>query len=171
MAVVSGQPIRVDEATAADVAAVAQFLWNAWAEAGPDAPGWVGADEDVVAQIAAPDALRARLGGPQRRMYLAWAGDHVVGFAATRMVDDETVELAGIVVLQSMVGSGVGTPLVEAAATSAADHSYGRMITKTEATNERALAFYERRGFTRTRALVEEVEGTVVELVELERRL
>jgi GNAT superfamily N-acetyltransferase len=163
--------VRVAEATEADIPAIAQFFWNAWAEAGPDAPGWVGADEDVVARIAAPDSLRARLGGPRRRMFLAWHGDDVVGFSATRMVDDRTIELAGIVVLQSMVGGGVGTPLVEAAAASAQDHSFGRMITKTESSNERALAFYERRGFGRTGTLVEDVEGTPVELIELERAL
>jgi ribosomal protein S18 acetylase RimI-like enzyme len=168
---VSHEPIRIAEAAAADIPAIAQFLWNAWAEAGPDAPGWIGADEDVVAQIAAPDSLRARLGGPRRRMFLAWRGDDVVGFSATRMVDDQTIELAGIVVLHSMAGGGVGTPLVEAAAASARDHSYARMITKTESSNERALAFYENCGFTRTGALVEEVGATPVDLVALERVL
>ncbi len=165
------QPVAVEEATEDDIAAIAQFLWNAWAEAGPEAPGWVGADESVLAQIAAPDALRARLGGPRRRMFLARLGDRVVGFSATRMVDDLTIELAGIVVLQSMVGRGVGTPLLEAAAASGKAHSFGRMIARTEASNERALEFYEGRGFARARSFTQEVEGASVELVELERAL
>jgi ribosomal protein S18 acetylase RimI-like enzyme len=163
--------VQVREAAEADVGAIAQFLWNAWAEAGPDAAGWVGASEQVVAQITTPGAIRARIGGPQRRMFLAWQDDEVVGFAATRTIDDQTVELAGIVVRQTLVGHGIGTPLVEAAIESANAHSFGRMVTRTESSNHRALAFYESRGFVRTRTLVDDVEGTSIELVELVRGL
>jgi ribosomal protein S18 acetylase RimI-like enzyme len=168
---VNGATPRVEEAAEADIPAIAQFLWNAWAEAGPDAPGWVGADQDVVAQIAAPEALRARIRGPERRMFLAWEGDEVVGFAATRMVDDRTVELAGIVVRQTMVGRGIGTPLVEAAVASAGAHGFARIVTKTETHNDRALSFYEGRGFVPTGTSTEDVEGIPVDVVELERPL
>lgn len=130
-----------------------------WDEAGPDAPGFSGATEDVIAEIAQPDAIRARIGGPERRMFLAYQGDTAVGFAATRAHTDSEVELAGIVVLQSMVGKGIGTPLVEIAVRTARDLGYSSMTVRTEVDNERALTFYKARGFHLTGESTAEVEG------------
>lgn len=130
-----------------------------WDEAGPNAPGFSGATEDVIAEIARPDAIRARIGGPERRMFVAYRGETVVGFAATRARDDTEIELAGIVVLQSMVGTGIGTPLVEIAVRTSRDLGYSKMTVSTEVDNERALAFYEARGFHRTGESTAEVEG------------
>jgi hypothetical protein len=41
------------------------------------------------------------------------------------------------------------------------------MIVKTESFNERAVNFYLRNGFVREASIVEEVEGSKVELVKL----
>lgn len=160
--------LPITEAGPADVPAVAEFFWSAWREAGPDAPGWAGASEEVVRDLAGPEALLARIGGPDRRMFLAWEGSRVVGFAAIRRLSDDAVELAGIVVLQSRVGSGIGTPLLEAARASAVHHGHRRMVARTEADNERAIRFYTSRGFRRTGSVTEEIEGTPVDLVELD---
>jgi len=163
--------ISVAEARDADTAAIAMFLWEAWRSSGPNALGWAGASEEVIAELTAPDAIRARIGGPDRRMFLAWEGDRVVGFSATLVVDGETVELVGIIVLQSMLGRGVGTPLLEAAVRSVDEAGFRRVLVKTEATNERALGFYRSRGFSDSRIVIEDVEGTPMELAELIRTL
>jgi GNAT superfamily N-acetyltransferase len=162
---------EVIEAGTGDVPAVAQFFWRAWEEAGPEAPGFAGASEEVIRQLTDPEVLLARIGGPDRRMFLAWEGDRVIGFSATRRLQGETVELAGVVVLQSLVGGGVGTPLVEKAVRVAADEGYRRMIVRTETTNDRALHFYQSRGFSRTHQTTELVEGEAVEAWELVRHL
>jgi ribosomal protein S18 acetylase RimI-like enzyme len=130
-----------------------------WDEAGPDAPGFAGATEDVIAEIAQPEAIRARIGGPDRRMFIAYREDTAVGFAATKALGGNEVELAGIVVLQSMVGTGVGTLLVEIAVRTSRDLGYSKMTVSTEVDNERALAFYESRGFRQTGDSTAEVEG------------
>jgi len=163
--------IRVVEAGGADVAAIASFFWAAWRTSGPDAPGWAGASEDVIAELTTPEAIWARIGGPERRMFLAWDESRVVAFAATRSEDEETVELVGIIVLQDMLGHGIGTPLLQSAVEWAAEAGFRRMLVKTEATNERALGFYRSRGFTDSRMLVEDVEGAPIELSELTRTL
>ncbi|MEE8331256.1 MAG: GNAT family N-acetyltransferase [Acidimicrobiia bacterium] len=166
-----GGPISVAEATDADVAAFATFFREAWKQAGPGALGFVGASDQVIAELTAPEAVLERIGGPDRRMFLAWEGGRVVGFAATKRIDAATVELAGIIVLQTMAGGGVGTRLVEEALNSARGEGYRKMIVRTETTNERARAFYERRGFIGTGSTTEQVEGTAVEVWELAREI
>ncbi len=163
--------VDVVEAREADAAAFATFLRTAWYEAGRDAPGFAGASDDSIAEITRPDAFAARTGGPEHHMYLAWHRGVVVGFAATTHVDEATVELAGIVVRESMAGKGVGTTLVNAACEAAAAAGYREMLVRTETTNVRAHGFYERREFTSIGTAVEHVDGVPVDVVVLRRRL
>lgn len=159
------------EAGAGDVAAFAAFFRDAWQQAGPGALGFAGASDEVIAELTAPAAVLERIGGPDRRMFLAWEGGRVVGFAATRRMDAATVELAGIIVLQTMSGRGFGTRLVEEAVGAARGEGYRTMIVRTETANEPARSFYERCGFTLTGSATELVEGNAVEVWELAREL
>lgn len=159
--------VVVCEATERDVAAFATFFREAWQEAGPDAPGFAGATEEVIRELTTREAILERIGGPDRRMFLARQGGRVVGFSATKRIDDVTAELAGVVVLQSIVGRGIGTPLVERAVQVAADDGCVRMVVRTETTNDRALRFYQARGFTLTGSMTELVEDEPVEVWEL----
>ena len=159
----------VSEAIDADIAGIAEFFTSAWAEAGAGAAGWTGASDDVIDQITAPEALRARIGGPRRRMYLARDDGRVIGFAATLCKDEQTIELAGIVVLDSMTGRGVGQHLLDAAVREAKASGYRSMSVDTEADNDRAIGFYERHGFTVDTTTTRDVEGTTVRLVHLSK--
>lgn len=163
--------IVIREADEADVPAITSFFLEMWRQSGPDAPGFAGATEEVIAQIAAPEAIRARIGGPSRRMFLAYLSDSIVGFAATRAVGDESIELAGVIVLDSMIGRGVGTPLVAAAVESARHYGFSQMTVSTETANDRALRFYQARGFEVAGESITTIEGTAVPVVELERQL
>ena len=159
----------IAEATADDVDDLRAFLWEAWAQAGPDAPGWAGADDEVMGELTAPDAILARLGGPDRRLFLARRDGRVAGFAATRRIDPATVELAGVIVLQTMIGQGVGGGLVDAAVAGAIGDGCPQMVVRTEADNDRSRAFYRRHGFVEVGFPVEPVEGVGGVLVELRR--
>ncbi len=155
------------EAVDRDADGISTFLWALWSEAGNDAPGLAGATEEVIAEIAEPEAIRSRLGGPERRIFIATQGDRVVGFAATRAIDKAMIELAGIMVLPSLTGHGIGTPLVEVAARQARAQGFTTMTESTEVDNEGALGFYQARGFTRQDESVVDVEGTEVAVVRL----
>jgi ribosomal protein S18 acetylase RimI-like enzyme len=161
----------IGEATDADVAAISAFLWEAWRQAGPGAPGFSGATEEVIADVADPGLIRTRLGGPRHRMYVARAGDRVVGFASTRADTDDTIELSGIVVLQNTIGTGIGTKLLDAAMGASIGYGFTTMTVSTETSNERAIHFYESHGFAVTGAELEMVEETPVEVVTLARDL
>jgi len=168
---VAGGPITVTEATPDDAGAFAAFFWEAWQQAGPEAPGFAGASDEVIRTLTTRAAIVERLGGPDRRLFLAWVGQRVVGFSATTRIDDGSVELAGIIVLQSMIGIGVGTALVTETVASCRREGYRRMVVKTESDNDRALIFYEAKDFTRSRETSEDVDGTPVTVWELERSL
>lgn len=159
--------LRVAEAAESDIDAIAAFFWEGWRQAGPDAPGWAGASEEVIRELTEPGALRSRLGGPDRRMFLAWDGDRVVGFSATRELDDATIELAGIVVLQGRLGHGIGTELLEVAIASARQARSEWMVVRTETSNARAADFYRSHGFGEETTMTEVVDGREMDLIEL----
>jgi len=163
--------IEVREATASDVPAIAEFFRRAWWLAGPDAPGWAGADEAAIDELTRPDVLADRVAGPGRRMFLSRDGGRVVGFAAVRTDVDNRVELAGIAVLQSVIGRGISGPLLDATVEWASECGFHTVVVKTEADNDRALRFYRDRGFVDHARMVEDVEGELIELIELPREL
>ena len=163
--------VVVREATTDDVAAIADFLHEAWRQAGPEAPGFAGATEEVIAEIAAPEAIAARLGGPQRRMFIAWVNNRIGGFATTRRLTFAAIELSGVVVLQSLIGGGVGSALFRGAADSAREDGFHKMTVSTETDNERALRFYERCGFTVVGRSTTDAAGADIEVWNLEMAL
>jgi ribosomal protein S18 acetylase RimI-like enzyme len=163
--------VVVREASEVDIDAFAEFFKAAWRQSGPDAPGFAGATDEVIAELTTRDAIRERIGGPDRRMFFAWEDDRVVGFAATKRIDIGTVELAGIIVLPTCAGRGVGTELVHEALRATKGESYRSMIVRTETTNDSARAFYEAQGFVLERATIEHVDDISVEVWELSHDL
>jgi ribosomal protein S18 acetylase RimI-like enzyme len=163
--------VTVREATGADVDAFAKLIRRAWEEAGTDAPGFAGATDVVIAELTTPEMIEPRIGGPDRRMFLAWNGDEAVGFCATRREDTTTVEMAGIIVLGSYSSRGIGTQLVREAIRRVSSESYSRMLVRTEIDNQRARGFYESLGFVNMGSTVEVVEDQSIEVRELERAL
>jgi ribosomal protein S18 acetylase RimI-like enzyme len=158
---------EVREAKIGDVEAFGRFILKAWYEARPGALGWTGATDENVSQLASAEFLSPLIEREGIALFLAWDRGEVVGFASNRRVDDETVELSGIVVLESMTGRGVGSRLLESSLVAAGRDGHGRVIVETEAFNERAIGFYRSRGFEVGEKRVTEVEGEQVELVEL----
>ncbi|MGD2042162.1 MAG: GNAT family N-acetyltransferase [Acidimicrobiia bacterium] len=165
----SNDRLEVREARDADADAFATFFRLAWQEAGPESPGFTGADETTIAELTTPDAFRLRLAGPDRHLFLAWDDDRVVGFAATRRIDPDRMELSGIIVLESRTGQGVGTALVDSAISAARALGYDEMIVKTETDNHRARSFYESRGFALSGVETEHVDDLAVEVWRLVR--
>ncbi len=163
--------VVVREASEVDIDAFAEFFKAAWRQSGPDAPGFAGATDEVIAELTTREAIRERIGGPDRRMFFAWERERVVGFAATKRIDIGTVELAGIIVLPTCSGRGVGTELVHEALRATTGDSYRSMIVRTETTNDSARAFYEAQGFVLERATIEHVDDISVEVWELSHDL
>lgn len=162
-------PVR--KATADDVRKLSAFILEAWQEAGPGALGFAGATDEVIRELASEPTLRTLLANPAVRILVTDEAGDIVGFSSLKRVDSGTAELSGIVVLQSLVGRGLGTELFEKARAFAATEGYVRMVVKTEVINDRAIAFYKKLGFIETARVAEDVEGTEVRLLVLERSL
>jgi ribosomal protein S18 acetylase RimI-like enzyme len=153
----------------ADAAAIGRFLREAWRESGPEAPGFAGATDEMIEELAQPEAVRVRIENEGRRMFVARTEERVIGFAATRPAAVAEVELAGIVVLRSFAGRGLGRRLVAASVHAAAIDGFDRMVVRTETSNAAAIGFYQALGFDPGRVLSEDVDGHAVEVVELAR--
>jgi hypothetical protein len=102
----------VREAQQKDVECLIEFLNAAWREVGPGAHGWTGATEETMQQVASHGFLSNLLNRGDTRVFIALNDGRVVGFSSNRRVSDELVELSGIIVLESMTGSGVGSSLL-----------------------------------------------------------
>lgn len=163
---VEAQSADIAEATDGDIAAIAAFFHDAWAAVGVGAPGWSGATDEVIAEITRPEALRQRIGGPVHRMFLAWMYDRVLGFAATRVLDADTIELSGIVIHPDAVGGGIGSRLLAAVLEAT---SGSRLQVSTEADNDRALGFYRHHGFVEIGRSMLDLATGPVSIVSLER--
>jgi len=159
--------MEVAQATLDDVQALQAFFWEAWKIAGPSGLGWTGATEGVLKEITAKEALEATIIQPHSRLFVARKEGKIVGFCATRRFDDKTVELAGIMVLEMMLGRGIGGRLFEEARSAALRDGFRYMFVKTEANNERAILFYKKKGFVVVREKDEDIQGKEVRLVEL----
>ena len=159
--------MEIREAAVSDIESFKRFMKQAWDEAGPGAPGWTGASDEQVDQLTSNEFLSSLFSRADVRIFLACDGGKVVGFASNRKVDEETVELSGIVVLESVTGRGIGSQLLDSAVKAAADDGFSQIVVKTESFNERAIGFYVKKGFEVKGQIVSEVEGVNVMLVEL----
>lgn len=161
----------VRQASTSDAAAIAAFLQEAWRQYGPDAEGFAGATDEAIAEISDVRAIRNHLGGRDRRMFVAEDGGRVVGFAATREEEPGVAELAGVTVLRTSAGRGLGPRLVAAAIDQATVDGYSSMVVRTETTNRVARKLYEVCGFVTRSDTIEYVDDRPVEVWELTRPL
>jgi GNAT superfamily N-acetyltransferase len=102
---------------------------------------------------------------PHRAVYVACLDDAVVGWidlAVTHHLQSEPyVEIGGLVVADGTRSRGIGALLVSFAEEWAHSRGIRRLLVRSRVTRERAHAFYERAGYTRskTSAVFEKVLG------------
>jgi ribosomal protein S18 acetylase RimI-like enzyme len=163
------QPV---EATMSDVAELGRFFLEAWGEAGgAGALGFSGATEETIREIASEEFIRKRLANSDVRMYIAREKKRVLGFAATRRIDQARIELSGMIVLESATGRGIGTQLVKRVLSAARQAGFETIVVKTETANERAINFYKKMGLKEIGTAREPVDGTSVDVTLLEKEL
>jgi N-acetylglutamate synthase-like GNAT family acetyltransferase len=160
-----------EEATLADVHKLVTFFLQAWSEAGPGALGFTGTTEKTIREVDSEEFLKERLSNPYVKMHFVEDGGKILGFAATRRIDENTIELSGIIVLESATGKGIGTELVKKVISSASQVGFRKIVVKTEVFNQRAIGFYTKMGFAEVGKTSENVEGTSVDVVVLEKAL
>jgi len=163
--------MQLIKATIADLDRIGTFFRQAWDESGPNHLGFTGATEETIDEIASKEFLKKRLLDPNVNIYIIKVGPKVLGFASTRTVDREAIELSGIVMLESATGKGFGTRLVEKAVSYARQSGFRRMVVKTESDNERAISFYKKMGFTEIGEPKQMVEETSVNIMILQKDL
>jgi L-amino acid N-acyltransferase YncA len=159
------------KATVADVERLEVFFREAWEETGPGGLGFTGTTEETINEIASKQFLLKRLANADVQMYIVEEAGRVMGFASTRRINEYSIELSGIIVLESATGKGLGTNLAQKALSAAREAGYRKAVVKTETFNARAIRFYKKIGFAEVGTAKENVEGTPVEVTILEKQL
>jgi ribosomal protein S18 acetylase RimI-like enzyme len=140
---------------------------DAWKRTGPQALGWAGATEDTIHEISSEQYLMGLVSDSKLKFFVSEENGEITGFAATRVQDGSTMELAGIIVRDDLVGKGIGSLLISKCIGSARDAGFANMTVKTEASNQHAISFYLKKGFVPIGNAVETVEDSKVELTML----
>jgi len=102
---------QTEKLRSCNVSLLKAFILEAWQLAGPSALGWACATEKNIKEIASDSFLCKLVDDQNLRVFIARAGDKVIGFCALRRMDSQTSELAGIIVHQDHQGKGVGSSL------------------------------------------------------------
>ena len=144
---------------------------DAWKRAGLGALGWTGATENTIQEIASEKYLKRLVSNPKVKFLVSEENGEITGFAVNRAQDSSTIELAGIIVREDLLGKGVGSLLLSRCVGLAREAGFVSMTVKTEMSNERAINFYMKKGFVRVGDIVETVETSKVELAVLKLAL
>jgi ribosomal protein S18 acetylase RimI-like enzyme len=146
-------------------------MLDAWKRAGPGALGWTGATEDTIQEIASEKYLKKLVSNPKMKFLVSEENGEITGFAVNRAQDSSTMELAGIIVREDLLGKGIGNLLLSKCVEFAREAGFVSMMVKTEMSNERAISFYLKKGFLQVGDIVETVETSKVELAVLKLAL
>jgi len=154
-----------------DAVALGAFFLRSWNEAGPDALGFTGADDEAIKEIASEAFLTSTLSSPNTKILVAERQRRVLGFASIKKVGQREAELSGVVVLESETGHGLGTRLVRKACSAALSMGFSTLTVKTETFNARAIGFYRKSGFVEVKRATEKVGKRRIPLMILRREL
>ena len=118
-----------------------------------------------VTELLSVDAFSAILGDPRSAIVLAECDDHTIGFvhvtsgAAPERVDDPAAEIVRLYVQQPFVDRGIGSDLLARAEHLAAVSGASSAWLTAWSGNQRALAFYARRGYADRGSTIHELQG------------
>jgi ribosomal protein S18 acetylase RimI-like enzyme len=154
-----------------DAVPLGAFFLQSWKEAGPDALGFTGADEEAIKEIASKEFLTKRLSSPSTRIVIAERRGEILGFASIRGMGQGEAALSGVVVLEGESGQGLGTRLVRKACDAAVRAGSTTLTVKTEVFNARAIEFYKKNGLVEVKKITEKVGRRRTPLMVLQKEL
>ena len=105
------------------------------------------------------------------KIFIMYDDDDIVSLAVTEKIGLQRVEPAGIIVLESRTGRGIGGRLLEAVKGSYRELGYDTIVVKTEYQNNSARRFYDKNGFRNTETVNESVDWKIVCLVVYETNI
>lgn len=111
-------------------------MLDAWKRAGPGALGWTGATDDTMQEISSEGYLKKLVSNPKMRLFSSEENGEITGFAVNGVRDSSTMELAGIIVREDLLGEGIGSLLLSKCVEFAREAGFVNMVVKTEMSNE-----------------------------------
>jgi len=156
------QPIRITEATEADLRPVAELAGVVWRAHYPGIISRAQIDY-MLARGYSHEALLRFVTEPGARLLLASVDERLIGFAAYYRVEDATeLKLDKLYVHQDFHGEGVGSRLIERVEEDARAQHRSTLILNVNKNNTRAIRTYERNGFVIRDSVVVDIGGGYV---------
>lgn len=119
--------------------------------------------------VADPSVLQNWSSEPDVQRFLAWSGDHVIGYVALHPLNgwcDHVAEMRVLVESQSR-GHGVGQRLVRQAVAAAVDRDLSKVVTEVIAEHDSTLGMLQANGFMPEALLADHVRDRSGELRDL----
>jgi len=158
---------EIDRATVQDVPTIKEVLRETWhdtyASLLPKS-----AIEAITSQWHAPELLTEQVQNPDIYFAIARDGGAVAGVITAQKQDDAVV-VGRLYVRPQYQGRGIGRQLLESSYHAFVDARTVRLTV--EAENRKGVAFYAKEGFRETARISEEVAGTSLENVVMEKAL
>lgn len=142
--------ITIRPATSADIAAASALLVRAWHATYDGIYGAAKVDE-ITARWHAPEMLARQLTQSEAAFLIAERDGKMIATSYARMLADGIVSLDRIYVDPEALGAGIGKQLMAATLDAFPDTKCVRLEVAPE--NARAIAFYQRQGFTKVGAV------------------
>ena len=119
--------------------------------------------EFMLAQMYSLDTLRAEISSKGIRFYRLMVEERFAGFAAIGPTDAaDTIKLHKLYLLPELHGKGFGTRLLKHCEAEARQHGARRLVLAVNKRNTRAIAVYQRNGFTIIESVVTDIGGGFV---------
>ena len=137
------EAVQIRRATESDAAAILNCLAEAFEPYRTEYTADAFADTTLN-----PQALKQRMA--RMTIFVAVAGNQVVGTIGCSLVSEEEGHLRGMAVLRSQQGSGIAAQLLDAAEQELRDRGRTLVTLNTTKPLQRAIRFYERHGYRAT---------------------
>ena len=161
--------ISIERANAEDVPEIKQVLSETWRATYSSFLSQ--ATINMVTSVwHSPEQLAAEIQNPRIFFSVARTNDGaIIGLTTVRQITDDTVVLSRLYILPPYQRQGIGSQLLQAGI--AAFPTARTIRLEVEENNHSAYTFYHNHGFRETESKEERVEGDVIKVVVMEKRI
>jgi len=154
----------IQNATVSDIEQIKKLLFETWSEVYKD----VLTHEQLITVTSdwhSPDLLKKQIKDQKILFFVVKEGNKIVATCNTGEINTKEVEIQRLHVRPGYQRRGLGTTLLNHAIESFSKHNKFRI--EVEETNRRAIVFYEKYGFKKTKNITLEIDSIKIPYIEM----
>jgi len=154
----------IQNATVSDVRQIKKLLFETWSEVYKD----VLTHEQLITVTSdwhSPDLLKKQIKDQKILFFVVKEGNKIVATCNTGEINTKEVEIQRLHVKPGYQRQGLGTTILDHVIESFPKHHKFRI--EVEETNSRAVAFYKKYGFRKTKKIILEIDSIKIPCIEM----